>query len=141
MTIPYTYVIGWSSIGKFYYGVRFAKGCNPEDLFKTYFTSSKHVKNIIKIKGLPDIIKVRKKFTSIDQARLWENKVLRRLNVVYDEKWINKTNNISISPDACKLSNTPESRIKKSKDHIGKKHSEETKLKIKKQTLVKIDFG
>jgi len=45
--IPYTYLIGWTSTNKYYYGVRFAKNCNPSELFITYFTSSKHVKNYI----------------------------------------------------------------------------------------------
>lgn len=38
--IPFTYLIGWSKYDKWYYGVRFAKGCNPDDLWNTYFTSS-----------------------------------------------------------------------------------------------------
>ena len=45
--IPYTYIIGWSSLNKWYYGVRYAKNCKPEDLWKTYFTSSKHVKEFL----------------------------------------------------------------------------------------------
>jgi hypothetical protein len=53
---PYTYLIGWSSTNKFYYGVRYAKKCNPSELFISYFTSSKHVKSYMKKHGNPDII-------------------------------------------------------------------------------------
>lgn len=31
----YTYLIGWSSHNKFYYGVRYAKGSNPNELWKS----------------------------------------------------------------------------------------------------------
>jgi hypothetical protein len=98
ITKPYTYLIGWSNQNKFYYGVRFAKNCNPEELMKSYFTSSKYVKQFIEINGLPDIIEIRKIFQTQNDARNWETKVLRRLNVVEEEKWLNKTNNKSIQP-------------------------------------------
>ena len=32
---PYTYLIGWKDQEKYYYGVRFAKGCEPKDLWVT----------------------------------------------------------------------------------------------------------
>lgn len=53
---PYTYHIAWTSIDKHYYGVRYAKNCHPSDLWQTYFTSSKHVKNTRERYGEPDII-------------------------------------------------------------------------------------
>ena len=70
--IPYTYLIGWSKLNTWYYGSRFAlksnclyeTGCHPDDLFVTYFTSSKYVKNFIKLNGNPDIIQIRKTFPS-----------------------------------------------------------------------------
>lgn len=128
--MAYTYLLGWSKINKFYYGVRFAKNCHPNELCKTYFSSSKHVKNIISEYGLPNIIQVRKNFSDIDSARIWEHKVLRRLNVIKEDKWINKTDNVSISLDSSVFFHTEEIRKKKSLSHIGKKHSEETKRKI-----------
>ena len=36
---PYTYLIGWSNLNKFYYGVRYGKGCHPSDLWVKYFGS------------------------------------------------------------------------------------------------------
>ena len=128
--MPYTYLLGWSKLNKFYYGVRFAKNCHPDELCKTYFSSSKYVKKIISENGLPNIIQIRKTFSDVNSARNWEHKVLKKLNVINDKKWINKTDNISISLDSSVFVHTEETRKKKSLSHIGKKHSEETKRKI-----------
>lgn len=96
---PYTYLIGWSALNLYYYGVRFSKNCSPDDLFKTYFTSSETVKTIISKHGRPDIIQIRKTFKDVSSARLWEHKVLRRIKATKDSKWLNKTDNISIQHD------------------------------------------
>lgn len=88
---PYTYLIGWSKLNLFYYGVRFSKNCHPDDLFKTYFTSSAEVKKIRLEHGNPDIIEIRKTFESAEKARKWEHKVLARMKVANNDKWINKT--------------------------------------------------
>jgi len=95
---PYTYFIGWSKHNKFYYGVRYAKNSNPKELWITYFTSSKHVKNYSAKYGNPDIIQIRKIFKNPDEARLWENRVLKRLKVVNNSKYLNATDNIAIKP-------------------------------------------
>lgn len=94
MTIytPYTYRIGWTKLDKHYYGVRFAKNCNPSDLWESYFTSSKYVKEFRKIHGEPDIIEIRKIFESSNAARVWENKVLKKIKAAQSDKWLNKTN-------------------------------------------------
>lgn len=91
--IPYTYLIGWLKLDKWYYGVRTAKNCHPGDLWTTYFTSSKYVKEFITQYGEPDIIQIRKIFDNKEKASLWEHKVLRRINAVKDTKWLNKTDN------------------------------------------------
>lgn len=93
MTIytPYTYLIGWSKLDRWYYGVRWARGCHPGELWKKYKTSSKVVKAYTKIHGDPDIIQVRKTFTNSNDAVEWEEKVLTRLNVSNNTKWLNKT--------------------------------------------------
>jgi hypothetical protein len=96
--LPYTYLIGWSTHNKWYYGVRYAKkkdvlyetGCHPDDLWVTYHTSSNHVREFTKKHGDPDIIQVRKTFDKEESAKQWENKVLRRMKVVDSEKWLNK---------------------------------------------------
>ena len=90
---PYTYLIGWSKHDKWYYGVRWAKGCHPSDLWQTYFTSSKHVHEFRAKHGEPDIIQIRNTFHSKHQAQNWEHKVLRRLAVESNDKFLNKKEN------------------------------------------------
>ena len=61
--MAYTYLLGWPTQDRWYYGVRFAKGASPDDLWLTYFTSSKHVKEFIKHFGNPTIIEIRNQFS------------------------------------------------------------------------------
>lgn len=95
MTTPYTYLLRWTSINQSYYGVRYAENCQPEDLFRSYFTSSDAVTALIESVGMPDIIQIRRVFEDAESARQWEHKVLRRLKVVNSEQWVNKTDNKS----------------------------------------------
>lgn len=82
-----------------YYGVRYAAGCSPDELWITYFTSSKRVKELIERDGINAFMyEVRKIFKDVNGARLWECKVLKRMNVVHNDKFLNQTDNISISP-------------------------------------------
>ncbi len=98
--VPYTYLIGWTKLNKWYYGVEYANNlqrvANPRNLFNTYFTSSRTVSDLIKKVGNPDVISVRKTFASSDEAREWEHKVLRRMQVIHKDQWINMTNNRAI---------------------------------------------
>jgi hypothetical protein len=91
--MAYTYLIGWSKHNKFYYGARWAKDCSPDDLWNTYFTSSKHVKAFRKEHGEPNIIQVRKVFNDTDKCKLYERKTLEKLNVLNSDKWLNKNIN------------------------------------------------
>lgn len=97
MTIykPYTYLIGWSQLGKYYYGVRYAKNCHPDDLWQSYFTSSKNVKKFAAKHGNPDLIIIRRTFESANSAMIWENKVLKRLDARNHPKMLNATNNMA----------------------------------------------
>ena len=90
MTVPYTYLIGWTEHRKFYYGVRYGSGCHPSDLWKTYFTSSKKVKEHRELFGEPDVIQARKVFTRSEDARSWETRVLQRMKVVKREDFLNE---------------------------------------------------
>ena len=155
MSTPYTYLIGWSDKDTFYYGVRYANGCHPSELWKTYFTSSKYVKSFVEENGSPDIIKVRKTFTNTDLARFWEHKVLRRFNVRSDNRFLNKTDNISM-PILLGKDNpmfgktrvfTDEWKRNMSKSCVGRrppftglKHTDETKIRISKTKLSREDL-
>lgn len=91
-TTPYTYLIKCISTSQFYYGVRFANGCNPNDLWATYFTSSLYVKKLIKKFGKESFItEIRKTFTNKNDAIRWETKILKRLHVVNRQDFINRS--------------------------------------------------
>ena len=98
--IPYTYLIGWSTLNQFYYGRRTAICCDPNEFWKTYFTSSQHVADFVKEHGEPDIILIRKRFddisddiaTRIQKCNDWEEKVLRRLDAAKNPVFLNRTN-------------------------------------------------
>jgi len=148
--MPFTYLIGWTNLNKWYYGVRWAKGSSAETLWLEYKTSSKYVKAFFQQHGDPDVIQIRKRFTDKNKARLFESRVLKHLNYRdpfgSNSKWLNRTTNKSIhnatpyirTPQqrhelSQRLKNRPlseERRQKISKANTGKKHSSKTKIKI-----------
>lgn len=88
ITIPYTYRIYCKSTNQYYYGVRFAEGCHPADLFVKYFTSANSVKKLLETYGKDDFtIEIRKTFDSKDNAKSWERRVNR-----WTMKWANYLN-------------------------------------------------
>lgn len=152
---PYTYLIGWSKHNKWYYGLRYAKNCHPADLWKSYFTSSRVVKNLYKKLGDPDVIQIRSIHKSKEAAIRWESTVLRRLKVNVAEEFLN----ISANPfkhavasgemnHLFGLKRPEHSKFMKIKENnwfanhkfcgennhfFGKSHSEETKEIIRKK--------
>lgn len=92
-TIPFTYLLKFKPTGQLYYGSRYGKGCNPSQLWSTYFTSSKTVKKLIESYGVESFeYEIRKTFSTREQARKWETKFLTRVNAAKSEKWLNKHN-------------------------------------------------
>jgi hypothetical protein len=87
--VPFTYLIGWSSLNIWYYGSRYSKGCHPTDLWTKYFTSSLHVKRFVEKNGDPDVLMIRRVFNTATEAKAWENRVLRKL-WVHRQHWLNK---------------------------------------------------
>lgn len=80
MTVPFTYRVTHAPSGTWYYGVRYAKGCHPSDLFKSYFTSSDLVSKLLTTDGPESFqIEVRKTFESVEHAINWEKRVLRKI--------------------------------------------------------------
>lgn len=134
---PFTYLVGWSSHSLFYYGVRYADGCHPNNLWNTYFTSSDYVKSTRQKLGEPDVIQVRKVFSSKKEASQWEVRVLRRLKIHENNKFLNKQVNgnwIMDEQTRSKISFTMkgmkrsiEVRIKMSNAKRGKIFTEEAK--------------
>lgn len=126
MTVPFTYLLHHKPTNTFYYGVRWAKDCNPLDFWKTYYTSSKKIIPLLRTLFGDESFEyeIRKIFKSSNDAIKWENKVLRRMKVLDKDIWLNKTNNKAI---ICK----PYDRSKMKNPNIGKKHTKETKEKIR----------
>ena len=63
-----------------YYGVKYAKGCSPEDLWTIYFTSSRRIYNLIQKYGHHCFrAKVRFVFDNAKEAFAYEQSVLLRL--------------------------------------------------------------
>jgi hypothetical protein len=86
----YTYLVGWSKHGKFYYGAQWNKYANPDDLWTKYFTSSNRVKKFREQHGEPDVIQVRREFgENGGECRDWEERVLVRLKPNKGGTWLN----------------------------------------------------
>jgi hypothetical protein len=140
----YTYYIAWTSFDKHYYGVRHSKNCHPDELWQTYFSSSKHVKEFRDVHGEPDIVEVRKTFNDPSAARLWEANVLTRLKAAQSDCWLNKHNGNGAFYCAAHSDQTREKMRKRDKttfamygkfgaehQRYGKKHTDEWKANQK----------
>ena len=132
MGLCYTYLIGWSNLDKWYYGVRFAKNAHPDDLWDKYKTSSKHVKRFVEQNGDPDVLQIRKTFVDKNKAVEWEHKVLRRLNISKSNKFLNRTDNKSIF-----LSKEDYKEISKKLKGVPKSQEHRNKLSEAKRKLSK----
>ena len=115
----YTYLIGWSTFKIYYYGSRTSKKITtPEnDLWKIYFTSSTYVKKFIEENGNPDIIQIRKKFNSKEEALEWEKKFLIKVKADKSPSFLNRAIGIGKFHN---FKSTPKSEEHKNK--IGKAH-------------------
>lgn len=121
--IPYTYLIGWSTLDKYYYGVQYGDTANPRNLWVTYFTSSGRVAAIRRQHGEPDVIQVRKCFCSSNEASNWEAKALSRIQNKH--RYINQRFGTFKNMTA-----TPETRHKLSESNRRRVMSSETKAKL-----------
>ena len=129
---PYTYVIGWPELDLWYYGVRYHKKhiANPCDLWKTYFTSSDSVHQMRKYWGEPTVIQVRKIFSTFEAARDWETRVLKRLKVRTNNRWLNKCSNHKAVDQTGKLRSI-EAKKRMSVARSSCVYTEEGKAKLK----------
>nr|QMP83007.1 MAG: hypothetical protein [Caudoviricetes sp.] len=89
---PFTYIIGWSQHKKFYYGAKYAQGCQPSDLWESYFTSSKYVTEFRKENGEPDIIKIHRIFSDANSCILFEQQYLTRIDAKNNPAFLNMSN-------------------------------------------------
>lgn len=136
--IPYSYFLYHKPTGLKYYGIKHGKNCHPDQLWKTYFSSSSIVKQLIKEHGADSFLyKVRKTFLDSESALLWEHKVLRRLKAAQRSDWINRHNGGS-------KFRSPVFHSQKTKDKLslkikGQRRSEETKAKMREKAKIRED--
>jgi hypothetical protein len=91
--VPYTYLIECVPTNQFYYGVRTAKGCIPEDLLQVYFTSSKRVHWFIGRYGVENfrVVHIQKHKTRTE-AKIFESVFLSHVDASSRKKWLNANN-------------------------------------------------
>lgn len=126
MHIPFSYLVTHLPSGLRYYGARWAQGCHPKDLWTTYFTSSKTVKELLERDG-PEAFscEVRRTFSTRKKCEDWEQKVLTRLGIPRNPKWLNRA--VGAPPG---FKGDEAHRLKLVTAQTGKKLSEETKRKM-----------
>ncbi len=89
---PFTYVVTHVATEHRYYGAKYSEGCQPSDLWCTYFTSSRVICGLVKAEGREAFqTEVRKTFASVEACLNWELSVLRRLKVDTNDRWYNKS--------------------------------------------------
>lgn len=134
-TTPYTYLIGWSQLNTWYYGRRTKKNCQPSDLWESYFTSSKYVKQFRTDHGEPDVIMVRKTFDNPSDCIRWESKVLRRIDAQHNKNYLNRKNGDEkwyndhphTEETKRKISGTNKIKLLGNKNALGMKHTDSWK--------------
>ena len=126
--MAYTYCVTHIPTGSKYYGVRTKPGCDPSDLWTTYFTSSRLVHEMIARDGLSSFMfEVRREFDDPKDAMIWEDRVLRRLKVLYRDDWLNRT--IGGKLFCAPTKHTDATKAKMSAARVGRTISEATKAK------------
>ncbi len=94
--IPYFYIIQHLNSGRYYAGVKYGVGSNPDNLLKPggYQTSSDIIKQIILEEGLESfIIRKIKIFKTGEAALDYESRFLRRINASFSNSFLNRSNN------------------------------------------------
>ena len=129
VTSPFFYVIEHIPSGKLYAGIKYGKrNCNSEKFMAIggYQTSSNVVRELIINEGLTAFkIKRIRHFDIKEHVVKYEHRFLVKVNAMINEKFLNKSNGGKT------FYNTPECNEIRRLKQIGRKHTEETKLKMK----------
>jgi len=139
---PFTYVVKFKPTGQIYYGSRTKQGCQPADLWNSYYTSSKLVRQLVAEHGRDAFeVEIRRTFQTKEAALLWEHRVLRRVDAARNPRWLNKNNgdrkfiNSGITMNGKKHTEDAKRRMAINSSgpknpNWGKNFSEETRRKI-----------
>ena len=135
---PYCYLLKCPD-GRVYYGSSYTKKlvANPKKFWTEYFTTSKDIHAMIEEYGKESFeFEIRKTFDCHEKCHQWETKVLHRMNVIHDDRFVNKSNNVNFGANIGGHNWTDESKKKSSEARLGeanpmygKSHSEENKKK------------
>ena len=109
--LPYVYLIRHIPSGKFYAGSRYSNSCHPSDFWVSYFTSSKHIKQIIATEGKDsfEILEIIPRPN--DDATQFESILLKSVNARNHNMWLNRTNG---DEKFIHTKHTPETKLKMS---------------------------
>lgn len=97
-TTPYVYILRDTHTDKLYIGCRFARGCNPADLGKTYFTSSKIVNPLFRADPARFVVRTWVQ-RSADAAIELEKTMLDGADAVMSDGYYNRACGKAIHPD------------------------------------------
>jgi hypothetical protein len=92
MTTPFVYWLEHRPTGKHYIGRKTAKGCHPDDLLKTYFTSSEIVEPMAKANPEDFEILYIRTFDDKDKAIQVEEELLTWVDAENREEYFNRHN-------------------------------------------------
>lgn len=91
---PYVYILKFKQTTQFYIGVKYGKNANPELFWVKYFTSSKTIKNLVKLYGKDAFdYRILKTFTTAEKALKYEQTIIRRMNLINDDRFFNMASN------------------------------------------------
>ena len=112
--MPYIYLIYSKTLKMYYVGVRYAKNCNPNDLWVKYFTSSKTIHKLIELYGKEDFkYKIVKIFKTAEEAILQEHQYT--LKAIKKEKYLNIKAGIAVRNNICSFAGKISGAIQKEK--------------------------
>jgi hypothetical protein len=132
----YTYLIGWTSQDRWYYGYRSQNKKPPrEDLWKEYFTSSKVVSAFRLEHGEPDIIVVVKEFETTEEAYTHEKLLIETSGAVRSSRYLNRGSIGGAGPIGVKRPKEVGWAVSVGMKEAGMTHSDATKEKMRQIKL------
>lgn len=138
---PYTYCLTNKQAGIHYYGSRTAKGCDPHDLWSTYFTSSRIIRELIVTHGKDSFTyRTMRVFNSADECLRHETMFLLRVGAANNPRFYNRHNGGMNFSRAGKpgtfrgLHHSPESKEKMAAKRIGISYGKQSPETCKKKS-------
>ena len=137
----YFYIIEHNKSGMRYAGSRYSKFANPNEFWNPnhkhpYFTSSKIIKDICETEGYDSFTIL--KLKTVQDARSYEYRFLRKINAAKNPMWFNKHNGGAYFKYTKNKKLTEEHKRNISKGLIGRIQSDDTKEKIRLGNIGKI---